>query len=330
MKKNIRPIGSLHRRDKAFTLIEVLVVITVLGLLTAILLPAIQSAREAARRTQCANNLKQFGLAMHSYLSSYNTLHRGGNSLNGYSLHVGFLPDMDNAVLYNSINLSVNVLASLGEQNRTAYSSRLKVFTCPSDGYATADISPLFGWTNYAGCIGDQIRPSDPKSFAIKGIFGSTSSISLGDIGDGLSSTVAISEFLVGGPTFLEKLRSIFIPGDFAGGPAYPAKQFRDRCFSLKDEIPNKNTFKGSIWMMGQSEYTLYDNTFLMNTPSCHNTAASTEITATVPASSLHPGGVNVLFADGHCKFLRESMDENTWRALGTRNQGEIIQATEY
>ncbi len=329
MAKGLRRTSLFPCRNRAFTLIELLVTISIIGLLLALLLPAVQAAREAARRAQCVNNLKQFGIALHNYVSSYGLLHKGANSTNGYSLHVAFLPYMEQTPLYNSINLSISAGSGSREDNKTAFTTRLGVLCCPSDWYSMSRMSSYDGWTNYAGCVGIQVRP-DPPHFRPNGVFGVVSAIGLQDISDGLSATVAMSEFLVGRDDIPERLRVQYSPTDFTTGPPASLSQFEERCRSLNQEVPSLQPMKGSPWMFGQLYSTLYDNTLPINSPTCVNTASSTEVNGSIPSSSLHPAGANVLFADGHARFTSESVSATVWRALGTRNFGEVVSSESY
>ncbi len=315
---------------RGFTLIEVLVVISIIGLLIALLLPAIQAARESARRAQCVNNLKQYGLALHNYIATNGLLCSG---FNGYSLHVSFLPQMDQAALYNSFNFSTPIGMARYSDNATSNSTSLRTLLCPSDGLGKSlRNDSRWSWTNYAGCVGDFIRIGSPPAGVPPhaGIFANHQGVGPQDVTDGLSTTVAMSEFLVGNPNVPERLRSIYVPSDFSGGPAAGLSEFQTRCEGLVMEIPYTNTYKGEVWSYGSYDYTLYDNTFPPDRPSCRNTSTSTEINGATTATSNHAGGVNVLFADGHVQFVRDTISSIAWRAIGTRNSGEIVSADSF
>ena len=304
------------RRRAAFTLIEVLVAISVIGVLIALLVPAVQAARQAARRLQCASNLKQFGLALHNYISSFGTFPRGQDSLGGYSIHVDLLPYLDNAVLYNSMNLYDSAALGSFGVNSTIFGARPGIMICPSDIHHDA------GATNYAGCLGD--GRAQGRSI---GLFAVATAAGLADVTDGLSTTVAMSEFLVGIPHQPEPLRSIYVPEDFFNGPPYSLDEFVARCSSLDREVPSEAMFKGRNWFLGQREQTLYDHIMNNNTPSCHNTAASKEAFGSTTATSLHGGSVNCLFGDGHVERIRKEVSLPVWRAVATMAGGEAISA---
>ncbi|MFM7319360.1 MAG: DUF1559 domain-containing protein [bacterium] len=193
-------------RNRGFTLIELLVVIVVTGLLIALLLPAIQSAREMSRRAICVNNLKQFGLAIHQYATDHNRFPPGNSGKTQFSMHSVNLPYIEQMNVYNQVNFNnISILEAVG--NKTVGQARISMFQCPSDYYfsdrASGDmISP--NKTNYAGNVGDErmiIRPNGIIGYRPIGLESAT---------DGLSTTVAMSEMLVGRKNSEYRLRTIY------------------------------------------------------------------------------------------------------------------------
>lgn len=148
--------ASRCRLLKAFTLIELLVVILILAILAVVILPAVQSAREASRRAQCSNNLRQLGIALNSYVSQHRVFPQGDNG-DGYSLHAMILPFIDQRPLYDSVNFSLDAPLSVnpysGGSNVTASESSMLVFLCPADLIAPDSR----GRTNYAGNGGVEV-----------------------------------------------------------------------------------------------------------------------------------------------------------------------------
>jgi prepilin-type processing-associated H-X9-DG protein len=315
---------------KAITLIEVLIVVAIIGVLLMLLIPALQAAREASRRTQCVNNLRQFALALNNYESNYKVFPSGWN---GFSIHVNSLPYLEENTLYNTINLSVLPTPSLYVENLTVNKSLVKVLVCPSD-YMSSGLAPtgVSAFTSYPGCVGDFIRVLEGSKYVYKpkGIFANATSISNSAIRDGLSVTLLASEFAVGGTPSFDKLRSIFMPDDFSSGSAQTFAEFTTRCQTLDHESPVKDLYKGSNWIIGLYDYTLFDTTFGPNQPSCRNTLKSVEINGTIPSSSYHINKVNAVFVDGHVKSISDSIDVAIWRSLGTRSGGEVVSAESY
>lgn len=190
------PIG-LRLKVRGFTLVELLVVIAIIGILVGLLLPAVQSAREAARRMQCSNNLKQFGLAMLNYESANRRL-PAGRSPSGLSAHAALLPYMEQTAVGNQVDFNV-VWDHIN--NTVARGASIPIFNCPSDPVSTLPI----GWagTNYRSNQGSGILngltptlSSDPN-FGYpnpNGSFIPLTFLKLGDITDGTSNTAAFSE----------------------------------------------------------------------------------------------------------------------------------------
>jgi prepilin-type N-terminal cleavage/methylation domain-containing protein/prepilin-type processing-associated H-X9-DG protein len=240
----------MKTKRMAFTLIELLVVIAIIGVLIALLLPAVHSAREAARRSQCSNNLHQFGIALNAYHEQFNVLPPGyirgqclsGGTLNGWgswSAQTFLLPFLDQQQLYDRLNFSVNSYRTdatclvLGRPNSTVVYSRVGTFLCPSDTnnfWGTTGAfnppSPLtFPGQNYLISFGDT------QAWAIgnvgninqRGPFHRESKMNFRDISDGVANTIAMSERLKGTNVRIRRERSdIYRPG-----PAWPSGQPR-------------------------------------------------------------------------------------------------------
>lgn len=204
-----------------------------------------------------------------------------------------------------------------------------KVFLrCPADSVSNRiNVMDFLGphYVNYVGNLGDEMKfPTESNGlFALKPVH-------LGSVVDGTSQTVAMSEFLVTPRDQVDRLRSIYTPNDFQNGKPADLEEFQDRCLNLRDEVPSNAMYKGAFWLLGSRENTLYNHVLPPNQPSCHNVLGSPFMAASITATSLHSGGVNVLFADGHVQFVKESINVNVWRAIGTRNGGEVISAGGY
>lgn len=321
MIRNIEvSLRDSRRPSQAFTLIELLVVITIIGLLVALLLPAVQAAREAARRTSCVNNLKQLGLAMHSYLGTFDVF-PGGQGGAGQSLHVSLLPYADQSPVYNAFNFDLGLRCR--NANSTVASTQLSLFACPSDSE-----QPKSGWTSYAGNVGVGYN-----SDSFNGMFNIASlpprNVAPAHVEDGLSYTAAMSEWPVGDMSSLgDRRRAILTLLGVSG--SLDLAGFTAQCRAQSGQPPTDNgNFKGNLWIEGRWTSTLYDHTLSINDPSCLNTPYSPLLGA-CGAGSFHPSGANGLMADGHVRFFRQSLDLPVWRALGTRNGAEVIPTDQF
>jgi prepilin-type N-terminal cleavage/methylation domain-containing protein/prepilin-type processing-associated H-X9-DG protein len=300
--------STCSRRKRAFTLIELLVVIAIIALLIALLLPAVQAAREAARRAQCVNNLKQLGVALHSYegatrvfppgyVSSYDT--SGNDTGPGWGWVAMFLPQLEQKVLFDAINFNLPIE---NPSNLTSRLTRMTVLLCPSDntplawsavtrsatGVPLQEICQVAG-ANYVGMFGT----SDPGIDG-DGIFFRDSNIAIQGITDGTSLTIAAGEraIALGVATWV---------GSVTGTSIFPL---------TNDGIgaPRLESAPGMILGHAGGNLGPGDRRGEVN-----------------QFYSQHPGGVNFVFADGHVAFLKTTMNFQVFRALATRDGGEPI-----
>lgn len=308
--------GARRRVAPGFTLVEVIVVIAIIGVLIGLVLPAVQAAREAARRMQCSNNLKQIGLALHGYMTSLDVLPAGQGG-NGHSPHLAILPYLDQAPLYQSLNFDVSIADG---ENRTVCNARPAVFLCPSDG--TGSQNNLV--TNYAANSGDAYRLA---AYPGNGVFSTNGKPAEdhtrpSDIIDGMSQTCVTAEWAVGRPQTVDRRRNFYYR-KMGSGPVDTDK-FAADCLALAGFEANENMRKGNLWYDGIWHSTMYDHFLPVNSPSCLNGFTS-PVLSNCSAGSLHPGGANALFVDGHVRFIHDTISVSIWRSLGTRNGGEII-----
>ncbi len=333
-------------RRNAFTLIELLVVMGIISILCALLLPAVQASREASRRLQCQNNLHQLGLAVHGYASTHQAFPpattNGGFKpyLYGgfFSVHVYLLPYLEQSATYHSANFdlgtfpttSLNVwveglpyATAANAANATAMNRQIAGFLCPSDSGAFQSTG-----NNYRGNagVGPGWAPSVEFIDSGNGVFSELTMIRLAQVTDGLSHTMLMSERLRGSnqQDHLSPLRDLYL----ATTASYTADQTLQACrIAARASNIYGSALMGSRWFWTGRDNTLYTHTQGPNglVPDCAvGGGLPPEDMAT--AKSLHPGGVNALMCDGSIRFSLESTSIPVWRALGTRNGGEIVE----
>ncbi len=327
------------RRERAFTLIELLVVIAIIAVLIALLLPAVQAAREAARRSQCVNNLKQLGLAMHNYNNTIGTfpigtigvrslvsggIYPGGTTVTNCRRTWAFLilPYLEQGAMANSINFSqpVNHVS-----NTTASLTSVKVFQCPTDpnaGISEGGTTLPRRMGNYVVNWGNSCWGQDLKNNPFTGPFPSTTNggtVSYGGAPFGQDKAVGIQSILDGTSNTL-LMAEVIIGVNSASGDDHRGDMFNDdyNCSMFMAYTPPNTRFPD--WM-----YSTYCQYPYQQNPPCK--ASITAYQFFNAARSRHPGGVNALMGDGSVKFAKESINVNTWRALGSSQGGEVISA---
>jgi prepilin-type N-terminal cleavage/methylation domain-containing protein/prepilin-type processing-associated H-X9-DG protein len=359
-------LGSRSR--SGFTLIELLVVIAIIAVLISLLLPAVQSAREAARRAQCVNNLKQLGLAVHNYASQnavfpMQTLYPTAQVESwgwSYGWGLSILNNLEQSAAYNAFNFSLGIFGNANgntfqQGNNTVMNLQIAVFTCPSDG-ATKTPAPPYGATNYVGNYGGpgQMAPSGNGNFDGTIIPNAWyNHANLGPIGfqnitDGTSNTALFSERLiglVGNPAVRlntpDAKRAIYqVAGPVAGTGEAGAMQMIQACRSLPGTtMSQRSNGNGYTWFAGYPWHVVVNAYLHVGPPNgttCTNSndqggwLSFSGPMGTAPPSSNHPGGVNMAMSDGSVRFVKDTVNTQTFWAIGTRKGGEVVSADAY
>lgn len=295
-------------RRQAFTLIEVLVVIAIIGGLLAMTSMAVQGAREAARRATCAKNLNQFGIALAQSASVHNHYPKG-EYRSSYSFFVELLPHLEQGALFNSINFAVDAYEYRDAGNAAVRRAAVPGFLCPADRGPGAGSQ---GWTSYAGNRGTGVQ-----KYGYNGAFVLQARDSgMGIFSDGTSQTAAISEWSSGPEimTTRDRKRTVFeTPVRLVTAAEF--ERFRDLCHRLDIHGATPSArIKGLDWMIGEYGNSLYNHVLPINDSSCLNQTAVQQGAWT--AGSQHAGGTaNVLFVDGHVQSLRDGVSREVWQA---------------
>lgn len=344
-----RSIALRARKTRSgFTLIEMLVVIGIVAILAGLLLPAVQSARESARRTQCQNHLKQIGLAVAGYVDLHGVFPHGMpltrdprymafpeipcSGISDASFLLPILPWVEQRALFDSYNFG---LSCFGPEHFTVRASVVSVYACPSDPAAgrihefdlrskytmISDDGPSkVVLTSYAGSMGtrnigtfmpgDFSCKADPSNVAkIDGCINALSNLTLASVTDGLSHTMIAAEKSAEMPRMMT---------------------------SFEMQVPFG---PHGIWFIGNASETLFTSHV---SPMAYKTQSDPNLVRVwrfMTAKSQHPGGLNILMGDGSVRFVKETIDswkpgkdqpKGVWQKLSTRNGGELLDAGEY
>ena len=329
-------------RTDGFTLVELLVVIAIIGILVGLLLPAVQAAREAARRMQCGNNSKQLALALHTYADAFkafpsrrygttgtngttngpqnaaNTLHNSGR-INGF---IGLLPYVEQTAMYNSImagdpTLGVAPGGPRGDQypNGYVWNNTPSSFKCPSDS-GVSGTGPLF---SYAFCVGDQVAAINTGT--IRGVFGQFQWRRFSSLTDGTSNTIGMSEFLCQNATGTGGTNGLTATANSVRQSLGYANNVANIINnpSLCNNVASGGYLKagtiyfgrrGINWTDGPVGGCGFNTVFPPNAPQCADGGTSVgQDNLVLPPASGHTGGVNASMCDGSVRFISNSID---------------------
>jgi prepilin-type N-terminal cleavage/methylation domain-containing protein len=341
MEKRTLSLSRQHRRRSGFTLIELLVVIAIIAILIGLLLPAVQKVREAASRASCSNNLKQLGLAMHSYHDVHkkfprNYLQVGGNAWEALSANYFILPFIEQDPLYQQMHGN---LKNWGFMYNTLMNTKLSVFLCPSAPPAPARGSNQNGWDgpgcNYGWCTGSSIEVVWAGT-RFNGLIAYETDRNMAFATDGLSNTLLASELL---------------PGSNANGSAakYPYDVFytsnglfnavKNRDFATQAELDKIGSTarnaptgyrsnNGSMWAWYAAGHSTLNTAAPPNWTwptaggDCCPGGAHDWGYGIIPPRSAHTGGVNAVLGDGSVRFITDSIDMGVFQRLGNAHDG--------
>jgi len=280
------------KRDRSgFTLVELLVVIAIIGVLVALLLPAVQAAREAARRSSCSNNLKQIGLSLHNYHDTYLSFPPGWIDTDGVGSNSGrlhawstfILPFMEENNIYE--NIAVDFGSATSPANVNGAGATIDGYRCPSSILPDTDHNG-YGTTNYNCSIGNGWQNQD-----FGGVFRGNSKIKFRDITDGSNNTIMVAE--VEGPSNTQDGFPVWCQVDNAGSET-----------------------KFAVSSYGNAG--VFINKEITSSGCTHNHCDESW-------ASRHPGGAQFTFADASVHFLTETIDTNVFQNLGRRNDGNVV-----
>jgi prepilin-type N-terminal cleavage/methylation domain-containing protein/prepilin-type processing-associated H-X9-DG protein len=314
---------------RGFTLVELLVVIAIIGVLVALLLPAVQSAREASRRSACGNHLRQLGLALQNFHSAQRHFPsgRGGPPPRVFSPHAYLLAYMEENSLQGLIDLTqaptsltISGVPYSGAKNQTAAITALPVFQCPSDPAAGRVVGSIYGGTSYAANVGSGLVNGGSLVQA-DGVFFLESAVTFRNLVDGSSSTAAFSERPLGNGQ-----ATTAPPGDQLGIYILELSNSVQVADNVCSSPSNGGWYstRGAKWILGNYGNTLYNHFYVPNATSwdCMNQPQQKGLFA---ARSNHPGGANLALCDGSVMFVPDNIELRVWRALSTRDGGELI-----
>ncbi len=319
------------RRWKGFTLIELLVVIAIIAVLVALLLPAVQQAREAARRSQCKNNLKQLGLALHNYHETYTKFPPGGWVGGGGvfispSWRVSILPQLEASPVFTKLDFSFGSFTAPYASTNTILQGYVnQVYRCPStpcllignpgtEGGGWSGGNPMqIDYVGIAGAYPDPAGRGNQSSasnydggyYGANGVFSPFRCTSFADITDGSSNTLLVGENsnFTGLGASQQDIRSNY----YGGWSGMCCGQFTNPWGGAPDS-----------WSTGITTVRYNPNIQSFPAGAVHTWEAN------LPLRSAHAGGAQVLLGDGGVRFITDSVDNNTLRALGSMNDNVV------
>jgi prepilin-type N-terminal cleavage/methylation domain-containing protein/prepilin-type processing-associated H-X9-DG protein len=310
------------RKRRGFTLVELLVVIAIIGILVALLLPAVQSAREAARRMQCSNNLKQIGLGLHNYHDTFKTFPQGnvvrisGTGVpplrgDGWTWHARILPFIEQGPLYDQVSnvVGTDIGNQTSAQQTLAGTTKLTFFQCPSHPNP-GSLNPSKGGyqlSTYNGVCGsvcfnnNQLDDVTDVGYRGNGMFFMNSSVRIADVTDGTTNTFLVAE----------------VCDELKGAPNSNRLRGSDRRYNFSENSDRNPPEDISEYLIGME----------LNDPinANHRDASGFFNNDGEYAGSYHPGGAQFTMGDGSVRFVGETINMTIYQAVGTRDGGEVV-----
>lgn len=321
-------------RQNAFTLVELLVVIAIIGILIALLLPAVQSAREAARRASCTNNLRQIGLALHNYHDTHKQfppsviLPAGVVPFDGWSAQARLLPFVEQENLHDLIDWNLDY-----KSQPAVTKTPVATYLCPSEvnNEERPDGSLTHYPLNYGINLGTWFMYDPNKREGGDGLTYPNSKTRFASVTDGTSNTLAFAEVKAWNPYLRD-----------AGNPNASMAPIPNAPTDISNLGGDFKTNSGHTeWVDGRAHQIGFSGTFPPNavipftsggktydidfTSSREGKTANQLTYAAVTSRSYHAGGANAVLTDGSVRFVAETIELTTWRSLATRNGGEVV-----